>query len=351
MSTQATGQDDDVAIDLEVLGRLLEADGFEFEAPYSATRVGRGQSNLTYLVRDSSGRQLIVRRPPRGRLLASAHDVLREFRIFSALQGTAVPVPRTIAEYVDVALADTAVVVMEHVDGLVIDRSDVAETTDHVLRNALGPSLARTLAKIHDIDIDDVGLSALASHSSYAQRQLRRWSTQWEASRTRDLRDLDRLTELLRSSVPEQEEVRLVHGDFHIRNVIVDDNSGAVRAVLDWELSTLGDPLADLGTMLAYWPGPADAETGLFAPTRLPGFASRDQVIQLYVEASGRDASDLVFWHVLGLWKVAVIGEGVLRRAIDEPRNAAEGGAPEPEFVERLVDQAWAVASAGNLGR
>ncbi|MET0819688.1 MAG: phosphotransferase family protein, partial [Aeromicrobium sp.] len=244
-----TGSTFDVAVDLDVLGALLRADGVEAIAPFSAVRVGRGQSNLTYLVEDSAGSRWIVRRPPRGHLLDSAHDVLREHRILSALQGTGVPVPAVVAHYVDAALAETPVVVMEHVDGLVVDRPEVAEATDRALRAAMGPALATTLATIHQVDIDAVGLSDLASHAPYAARQLKRWSRQWEASRTRELPALDRLTDLLRSTMPEQHELTLVHGDFHVRNVIADPATGALRAVLDWELSTLGDPLADIGSL------------------------------------------------------------------------------------------------------
>jgi aminoglycoside phosphotransferase (APT) family kinase protein len=339
----------DVALDLDVLGALLRADGVEAVAPFSAVRVGRGQSNLTYLVEDAASSRWIVRRPPRGHLLDSAHDVLREHRILSALQDTGVPVPAVVGRYVDPALAETPVVVMEHVDGLVVDRPEVAEATDEPLRAALGPSLARTLARVHEVDVEAVGLSDLASHAPYAARQLKRWSRQWEASRTRELPALDRLTELLRSTMPEQHELTLVHGDFHIRNVIADPVTGAMRAVLDWELSTLGDPLADIGSLLAYWPEAGDPPTGLFAASTLPGFADRRAMAETYLTASGRDGADLDYWHVLGLWKIAVISEGVLRRALDDPRNAADGGPPEPGFVDSLVDRAWTTARAAGL--
>ena len=194
-----------------------------------------------------------------------------------------------------------------------------------------------------------VGLLDLASHRSYAARQLKRWSGQWEASRTRDLPALDAMTDLLRRVLPEREELRLVHGDFHIRNVITDPGSGRIRGVLDWELATLGDPMADIGSLLAYWPQAEDP--GPFAPSMLPGFADRATLAAAYLEASGRDPATLDFWHALGLWKIAVIAEGVLRRTTDDPRNTAEGGAPRPEFVEHLVDRAWNVASAAGLDR
>lgn len=342
---------DDVAIDLEVLGGLLLDDGLEIVGKLTAARIGRGQSNLTYLVEDTAGHRWIARRPPRGNLLESAHDVRREFGILSALQGTGVPVPRVWGEYVDARLADAPVVVMEHIDGLVVDRAEVADALSPALRAALGPALATTMAAVHEVAVDEVGLDALASHAPYAPRQIKRWSRQWEDSRTRELPALDEMTNLLRRRVPEQRELTLVHGDFHIRNIIADPHTGAVRAVLDWELSTLGDPLADIGSLLAYWPQADDPQTPLFAASTLPGFVGRRELAETYLAASGREGSNLDFWHVLGLWKIAVISEGVLRRALDEPRNAADGGAPQPHFVDQLIDRAWSTAIAAGLDR
>ncbi len=341
---------DDIGLDLHTLGRLLRRDGIDVTGELAATRVGLGQSNLTYLVEDGAGGRWIVRRPPRGHLLASAHDVLREYRILEALAGTEVPVPRTVAEYRDEQLAESPVVVMEHVDGLVVDRMDIAHALDLGTRTAIGPSLARTLAEVHRVDIDAAGLGELASRAPYAARQLRRWSRQWEDSRTRDLPRLDAMTELLRRRMPEQAEVTLVHGDFHIRNVILDPDGSAVRAVLDWELSTLGDPLADVGSLLAYWPEAGDGPTQLFAASALPGFATRSALADAYLKASGRSGSDLEYWHVFGLWKIAIIAEGVLRRTIEDPRNAAEGGPATREAIGMAVERAWAVAEAAGLG-
>lgn len=340
---------DEVAMDLAVLAQLLRDDGVDVSGELVAARVGMGQSNLTYLVEDAVGRRWIARRPPRGTLLESAHDVHREFGILSALRHTSVPVPATVAEYADPRLAGTTVVVMEHVDGLVVDRLDVSEALCPDLRSALGPALARTLAHVHEVDLAQVGLAALGSRGSYAARQLKRWSRQWESSRTRDLPALEELTELLRRRVPDQRDVTLVHGDFHLRNVIADPVTGDLRAVLDWELSTLGDPLADVGSLLAYWPEAGDPPTALFAASTLPGFVDRAALRETYLAASGRDCADLDYWHVLGLWKIAVICEGVLRRALDEPRNAADGGPPEPALVDQLVDRAWCTAVDAGL--
>jgi len=341
-----------VALDLATLATWLRDRGVEIDGELTGTRVGRGQSNLTYRLEDEAKRSWIARRPPLGELLASAHDVVREARILAALQGTEVPVPRLVGVCEDPAVADVPVVVMEHVDGIVLDRMEVAESLDPAVRRELGLNLARTLAHIHAVDVDAVGLGDLASRSPYAERQLKRWSRQFEASRTQERPDLDELTELLRANVPPPGDLSLVHGDFHIRNVIVDGERGGLNAVLDWELSTLGDPLADIGSTLAYWPQAGEAASGLFAASTLPGFPTRDELAGEYLEASGRDGDALAFWHTLGVWKIAIISEGVYRRTLDNPANTAEGGAPTPERIQTVIDHAWHIArTTGLAGR
>lgn len=336
MSAAASGAGVAFGVDLAAVAARLADFGVPPRPPLTCERVGLGQSNLTLRIDDAAGGRWILRRPPLGRLLESAHDVAREHRILTALADTDVPVPRVhglLGEGADQLL-------MEYVDGLVIDRMSVAEALPPEVRAGVGPSLADTLAVLHAVDIQKVGLADLASHRPYAQRQLRRWSRQLDGSRTRDLPDLDRLTALLGDRVPEQRELVLVHGDLHVRNVICSPETGAVRAVLDWELSTLGDPLADLGTLLAYWSQAGEAP-GFFAASALPGFVRRDDLVATYLDATGRDADALGFWHVLAMWKVAIIAEGVRRRALDEPRNAAAGGPPAPEAIDRLISLAW----------
>ncbi|MEU5907192.1 phosphotransferase family protein [Micromonospora sp. NPDC047467] len=334
-----------MALDVTALGHWLRQSGQDVVEPLTANRIGLGQSNLTYLLTDAAGWRGVARRPPLGHLLASAHDVAREHRILAALGRTGVPVPGVLGLCRDDRVADVPVLIVEHVDGLVVDRLETAEAMTPDLRRAVGLELGRVLADLHAVDPAEVGLHDLASHSPYAPRQLKRWSRQWADSRTRELPELEKLTALLRDRVPEPGDLVLVHGDFHLVNLIVDPSSGAVRAVLDWELSTLGDPLADLGSLLAYWQEPGDPPLGLFNASRLPGFPSRAEVTAAYAERSGRDLAALPFWHVLGLWKVAIILEGVYRRALDEPANAAQPGSlPDRDVVDRLVSQAWSVA-------
>lgn len=326
-------------VDLDaVAGRLIGL-GVPVSPPLTGTRIGLGQSNLTYRIEDAGGGRWVLRRPPLGHLLESAHDVGREHRILRALTGTDVPVPRVLA-----LLGDNAdQLVMEYVDGLVIDRMEVAASLPHEVRAGVGPSLAGALAVLHAVDLEEVGLRDLAGHRPYAERQLRRWQRQLDGSRTRELPDLDRLTTLLRERIPLQRELAIVHGDLHLRNVICSPRTGRVRAVLDWELCTLGDPLADLGTLLAYWWEPGEVPEEFFAPSALPGYAGRDELVATYLDATGRDVGALGFWHVLATWKIAIIAEGVRRRALDEPRNIADGGPPSPDAIDRLVSRAWAL--------
>lgn len=329
-------------IDTEAMTEWL-AERVEVEQPLTYERVGLGQSNLTYLATDVRGRRLVLRRPPMGEILASAHDVAREHRILSALQDTRVPLPVVHGLCEAPAVADRPVIVVSFVDGLVLDDRADAERLSAAARHAVGLSLAETLARIHAVDLEEVGLDDLASRKPYAARQLRRWSGQWELSRTRDLADLDRLTARLREREPAPGEITLVHGDSHLRNVIVDPDDAQVRAILDWELATLGDPLADLGTLLAYWPQAGDPPTMRFDASTVPGFATRTELVEHYAEVSGRDVSDVPFWHGLGLWKLAIILEGVRRRQLDDSRNLTAMGQIPAGAVDELVTCAHTV--------
>ena len=336
-----------VELDLPSLARWIRDAGEPVTGSLRGTRVGQGQSNLTYRIDDEAGRTWIARRPPLGHLLASAHDVAREHRIIAALQSTGVPVPATIGVCEDPAVADVPVVIMEHVEGTVIDDEEAARKLGPEARRRLGLELARTLAKIHAVDIDAVGLGDLASRKPYAPRQLKRWSRQLEESRTQDRPDLDALTSVLTEHLPEPDEITLVHGDFHIRNVIIDSATGDIRAVLDWELATLGDPLADVGSSLAYWTQAGEVPVG--APTAVDGFPTRAEISAEYLAVSGRNRRTLGFWHTLGLWKIAIIAEGVRRRVADNPANAAAHGVPTARDVQAIIDQGWAVARESGL--
>jgi len=338
-----------LGLDPAAVTRWIEGLGLQAAAPLSFERIGLGQSNLTFLVSDVDCRRWVLRRPPLGHLLASAHDVAREARILMALEDTAVPTPAIYGLSQDSAVSEVPLLLMEYVDGQVVDRMSVAEALSPQRRRAIGLSLPRTLAKIHAVDLEATGLVDLASHKPYALRQLKRWGGQWEQSKTRELPELDDLTQRLAAAAPEQRELTLVHGDFHLRNVITSHDTGEVIAALDWELCTLGDPLADIGSMLAYWAEPGETTGGDFSATTLEGFPDRAEVAQTYLDETGRDPAALKYWHALGLWKVSVIAEGVMRRAMDEPQNAAESGTPTVERIDALVAKAREVASAAGI--
>ncbi|OBK10975.1 phosphotransferase family protein [Mycobacterium asiaticum] len=338
-----------VGLDPDAIARWLTELGIEFEPPLGFRRIGLGQSNLTYRVEDGAGRAWVLRRPPLGHLLASAHDVLREARIIAALQETDVPVPQILGTTTDSEFSEVPLVLMQFVDGLVVDTMSVAEALTPQHRRQIAVDLPRTLARIHAVDLGEVGLADLASHKPYAQRQLKRWTGQWELSKMRELPELDDLTRRLVAAAPEQREISLVHGDFHLRNLITSPETGAIVATLDWELSTLGDPLADMGSLLTYWAEPGEAQPGDYAPSTLEGFPDRAEMTRLYLEATGRDSAALQYWHAFGLWKLAIIAEGVLRRALDQPQNKASAGTPDTSWIDARVHRAREIADAAGI--
>ncbi|MFD4292915.1 phosphotransferase family protein [Rhodococcus sp. NPDC058505] len=340
---------DVVGLDERAVSAWIADLGVGALAPLTFTRIGNGQSNLTYRVTDSGGSSWVLRRPPLGHLLASAHDVAREYRILSALQGTGVPVPKALALTEDPAVTDAPLMLMSHVDGIVVDSIGVAKELTPERRRATGLSMPSALASIHRVDLELAGLDDLASRSPFAERQIRRWSGQWDKSRTRDVPAVDDLTALLSRTAPEQTETTLVHGDFHLSNVITARDDGRVVAVLDWELCTLGDPLADVGALLAYWSEAGDHVQGPFVASSAEGFPTRDELADAYFADTGRDRSAVGYWHALALWKLAIIAEGVLRRTLDDPRNAAATGGPSTRIIDDIVARAQEVAAAAGL--
>jgi aminoglycoside phosphotransferase (APT) family kinase protein len=291
--------------------------------PLRFERLTGGYSNLTFLVSDAAGAQWVLRRPPLGHVLATAHDMDREGGIMAALAGTGVPVPAVLGRISDPRWNGAPFFVMSFVPGQVLRTpADAAGLAgDDLTATAYG--LFDVLAQIHAVDLDATGLAAMARGGSYAGRQLRRWYRQWQEIRVRDLPLLEELHTELAARVPDQREVSLIHGDYRLDNVILNpDRSGPgpqgsalkIRAVLDWELATVGDPLADLGLALAYWTEPQEAGQLPPAPTDTPGFPSRRDVAARYLERSGRPEGDLSFYVALAHWKVACMAEGVYTR-------------------------------------
>ncbi len=283
-----------------------------------ATVVGHGRSNLTYRI-DDGEQSWVLRRPPLSHVQPTAHDMQREFRVISALAETDVPVPRAFAVCDDTEVIGAPFYVMEHVDGLVpVDPKEVERRFDEPTRRELGERLIDTLAALHAVDPEAVGLADFGRPSGYVERQLRRFSEQLERVKTRELPELETLAQRLRAAMPSESDATIVHGDYRLDNTIVSDD-GRIAAVLDWEMSTLGDPLADLGILRMYWRD-RDSDTVLQATVggagviTLPGFPTWREAAARYEERSGRDLSNLDFYIVLAHFKLSVILENMHAR-------------------------------------
>ena len=275
--------------------------------------IAGGRSNLTYRVTDQAAGDWVLRRPPTGHVLATAHDMGREHRIISALVPTDVPVAPVVGLCTDEAVNGAPFYVMDHVDGLVLRDAKAAEDVSPEVRRRAGLSIAETLARIHAVDPDAVGLGDLGRKEGYIARQLKRWSGQYEQSQGA-AGPVTEAFERLSAAVPEQGPAAIVHGDYRLDNCMV-DASGEVIAVLDWELCTLGDPLADLGVLMVYWTEPGDPYAALpGAATVLDGFPSRAELVAAYEAAGGRSVGDLDYYVAFGYWKLACILQGVAVR-------------------------------------
>lgn len=288
--------------------------------PWTAELISGGLSNITYRL-GLPGGMVVLRRPPLGHVLPRAHDMQREYRVLGALFPTAVPVPQPLALCTDQDVLGVTFYVMREVPGPVLRASADTEALSPPARGALASALIATLADLHAVSPDEVGLSDYGRHSGYCVRQIRTWGAQWDRSRTRDLPDMDTLLARLTELAPEDSACTIVHGDFRLDNTVVslaDPDAPRVAAVLDWELSTLGDPLADLAVTLSYWHDPGDTERGDIPVsaglTDKPGFPTAAALAHAYARRSGRDLRDLSFYMALAWMKLAVICEGVHAR-------------------------------------
>ena len=309
-----TDTDAPKGVDVPRVTEWLQAHVPALDAPLSFDLIAGGRSNLTYRVTDAAGRAWVLRRPPLGQVLATAHDMGREHRIISALAPTDVPVAPAVGLCTDESVNDAPFYVMDFVDGLVARDAASARTLDVEARRRASAQTAEVLARIHAVDPDAVGLGDLGRREGYVERQLKRWYGQWQKSQTRNLPAIDDVHAALAARVPEQGPATIVHGDYRLDNCLIGPD-GTIAAVLDWELCTLGDPLADVGLLLVYWTEVGDAHPALLdAATTVDGFASRAELIELYAAASGRDVSDVEYFVALGYWKLACILEGVYAR-------------------------------------
>jgi aminoglycoside phosphotransferase (APT) family kinase protein len=288
--------------------------------PWHAELISGGLSNITYRLWLPGG-TVILRRPPLAHVLPRAHDMAREYRVLRALSGTPVPVPEPLALCSDPDVLGATFYVMRDVPGSVLRTGDDTEPLSPAVRGELAASLIAVLADLHDVSPDAVGLGDYGRRSGYCVRQIKTWGGQWERSRTRDLPDMDTLLARLAELAPEDSACTIVHGDFRLDNTVVSlppDGPPRVVAVLDWELSTLGDPIADLATTLSYWHDPGDVERGEIPVsaglTDKPGFPTAESLAAAYAARTGRDLGNLSFYLGLAWMKLAVICEGVHAR-------------------------------------
>ena len=279
--------------------------------------IAGGHSNLTYRVDCADGASVVLRRPPLGHVLATAHDMGREHKIISGVGQTGVPVPRAIALCIDEAVNEAPFYVMSYEEGAVLHSADESALLPRGERVPLSRRVADVLAELHAIEPDGVGLGDLGRREDYLGRQLRRWKRQWEQSKTRELPIMDDVAAELEARKPTQIGSAIVHGDYRLGNMISGANAdgrGDIVAVLDWELCTLGDPMADVGYLMNNWVAPDEVSAGSSAPTQAGGFATRSEMLDWYADASGRDLSQVDYYRAFSYWRLAAISEGVLNR-------------------------------------
>lgn len=303
------------AIVLDPLREFLEATLPGGSGTLRAEELGDGHSNLTFLLRRGEER-LVLRRPPRGDLAASANDVLRESRVLGALAGTGVPVPEVLARCEDPGVIGAPFFLMSYIPGETINTELPAALDTPAAPERILADTVAALVALHSADLEATGLGELGRPTGYLERQLRRFGALLEANATRPLPELEAVADRLAENLPRSARTTFVHGDYRLGNLLF-GTPLRVAAVLDWEMATVGDPLADLGYLTATWAEPGDAENPMFALSRLtrrPGFPGRAAVVEAYASATGASTEDIGWYQVLALWKAAIFLEGSYRR-------------------------------------
>ncbi|MGH6654358.1 MAG: phosphotransferase family protein [Actinocrinis sp.] len=342
MSTES----DPPGLPLARLGEYLAAHepGFA-DGPLRAELIAGGKSNLTYTVTGRRGGEpaaWVLRRPPLGHVLATAHDMAREFRVLSALAPTGVPVPRVYALCQDADVIGAPFYLMERVEGTVYRNTTQAAELSPQRARAMSWALMDVLADLHAVDPGEVGLADFGRPEGFLDRQVARWGKQLAASRSREVPGIDALHGALGDAVPQSQRAAIVHGDYRLDNAIV-DGADRIAAVLDWEMATLGDPLADLGLMCVYWTQLEEIGSDALssAVSRAAGFPGRDELVERYARRSGLDVSALPWYVAFGYFKLAVIAEGIYFRFLSGQTvgSGFEGmGDLVPALVRRGLD-------------
>ncbi len=271
-----------------------------------------GRSNITFKIFDDTN-SFVLRRPPFGLKLESAHNMGREYKILKVLSENGLRVPKPMYLYNKKELSEDDFYIMEFIEGETIANNQIADAFNEIQKKTITESFIKALSEIHNFDVISSELNDLGKHEDYVERQINRWNKQFQSQKVREIKELESATKLLLDNIPSQQTVGIVHGDYRLDNVRVKDNQ--VAAVLDWELCTLGDPLADMGTVIASWNTKQEKDSPfIYSPTLSGGFPTRKDVIELYLNNSDLDLSDIEFYARLSFWKHAMIMEGVYIR-------------------------------------
>ena len=271
-----------------------------------------GRSNITFKIFDDTN-SFVLRRPPFGLKLESAHNMGREYKILKVLSENGLRVPKPMYLYNKKELSEDDFYIMEFIEGETIANNQIADAFNEIQKKTITESFIKALSEIHNFDVISSELNDLGKHEDYVERQINRWNKQFQSQKVREIKELESATKLLLDNIPSQQTVGIVHGDYRLDNVRVKDNQ--VAAVLDWELCTLGDPLADMGTVIASWNTKQEKDSPfIYSPTLSGGFPTRKNVIELYLNTSDLDLSDIEFYARLSFWKHAMIMEGVYIR-------------------------------------
>jgi aminoglycoside phosphotransferase (APT) family kinase protein len=342
---EAARNDREPLLVLEPLIEFLASSGLDAPSDLTVAPIGEGHSNVTFEL--STG--VVIRRPPRGPLPPSAHDVLREARLLRALEPTPVRAPRVLAVCADQSVIGAPFYVMERVTGDVITSSIPEPLDNPAQRGRIADELIDALVELHAVDWAAVGLEGFGKPTGYLERQLRRFTGLWEHNRTRDLRQVEQVGEWLVANMPQSPTATIVHGDYRLGNTMFAPGAPArLIAIFDWEMATIGDPLADVGYMMIHWTQPEDqlGKFNLQNVTTLPGFPTREELIARYEEGSGRSMHALNWYVALALWKATVFMEGNYKRAVagstDDPYLKSFG-----EGVVEIAQRALQVTRDG----